>query len=95
MTAITTPQKKERFRTVPAQNFFGIPKGVCVAHLSMVGYLQGERVNKKVRVELDCFDTISFLCWSVNDNNGNRFIHALGRRNDNDSSTVLVLEYRL
>jgi len=105
MTAVTTLKIKEQYRIIPSQNFYGFPKGVCTAHLSMIGYFQGIRINTKTKVDISMFDSISFLCWSVNDNNTKqKFIHALGVRvekkvlnskklNQHGTETVLVLEY--
>lgn len=92
MTAITTPQRQERFRTIPCQNYFSFPEGFKPSQYRIKGYAQGERMNFKHHLTLDCFDSISFLRTSQNDKNGKSYIHALGTRIKEDSVTFLILE---
>lgn len=86
MTAITTPQRQERFRTIPCQNYFSFPEGFKPKEWKVNSYMAGFTRHRKHTLTLDHFDTISYLKKS------SKCIHALGHRIKEDSLTFLILE---
>ena len=95
MTLIRTPQKIERFRTIQQQILSQLPWPSDLKHenLKVVGYCQGDKINRKQPLNIAHFDSISFLRYSENEKDKKKFLHAIGFREEGKQVTFLVLEY--
>lgn len=93
MTLIRTPQKIEKFRTIQQQTFVQFPSDLKHENLKVVGYCQGDKINRKQPLNIAHFDSISFLRYSENEKDKKPYIHAIGFREEGKQITFLVLEY--
>lgn len=93
MTLIRTTHKIERFRTIQQQTFVQFPSDLKHENLKVVGYCQGDKINRKQPLNIAHFDSISFLRYSENEKDKNKFIHALGYREEGKQITFLVLKH--
>ena len=83
----------ERFRTIQQQTFVQFPSNLKHENLKVVGYCQGDKINRKQPLNIAHFDSISFLRYSENEKDKKKFIHAIGFREEGKQITFLVLEY--
>ena len=90
MTLIRTQLKRERFRTIPSQSFVSFPSDLKPELLKVVGYCQGDKINRKQPLTIAHFDSVSFLHYSENEIDKKKYIHAIGCRGI--KLTFLVLE---
>lgn len=81
---------KATYHLVDAQFVHG-PKWFKIEDYELHGYLAGERVDMIETLTTDHFDEIHFICQSQNAKNKHKFIHALGKREGN-RNTVLILK---
>jgi hypothetical protein len=90
-TAIFTPEIKERFRTIPSQVQY-IPVGMNLNDYKIVGYLNGERLDKCATLTIEQFGTIQHVTASQNAINGKKFEHFICHNPANNKFTILVMQ---
>ena len=72
--------------------FIDFPKEINTDALEVVGYLQGERLNKRAPVTIELFETVTFLHSSENDLNKREFIHAIAFSEVTKRKSILILK---
>ena len=92
MTLIRTPQKIERFRTIQQQTFVQFPSDLKHENLKVVGYCQGDKIDRLKNLTIFHFDSLEFITKSTNVKKGSDFIHAKGHRKKEGSFKVLFLK---
>lgn len=75
--------KKQHLNTM----LFGFPTGCNYKTMAVVGYLQGERMDKCEGITLEHFAEVRYIKHSRNKINGNQYIHAVS-----DNGTILILK---
>lgn len=91
MGLFRTKPKPERFRTIQSQTFVQFPSDLNTENLKVVGYAQGDKINRKQPLKIAHFDSISFLRYSENEKDKTPFIHAIGYRDEGKQLTFLIL----
>ena len=91
MGLVRTNPIQERFRTIQQQTFVQFPSDLKHENLKVVGYCQGDKINRKQPLNIAHFDSISFLRYSENEKDKKKFIHAIGFREEGKQITFLVL----
>lgn len=91
MITIIKPNQ-ERFRTIPQMVYWNFPKAIDVTKLVAVGILNGDSCNKNQPLNMNLFDSISYLGTSKNVINKKEFIHALGHIDGGINPSVLILK---
>ena len=91
MGLVRTNPIQERFRTIQQQTFVQFPSDLKHENLKVVGYCQGDKINRKQPLNIAHFDSISFLRYSENEKDKKKFIHAIGYRDEGKQITFLVL----
>lgn len=91
MRIVRTKPIQERFRTIQQQTFVQFPSDLKHENLKVVGYCQGDKINRKQPLNIAHFDSISFLRYSENEKDKKKFLHAIGFREEGKQITFLVL----
>lgn len=89
-----TPYRSEPHRIIPPQFFVNFPENIDPLQYEIIGYLQGERINTKAPMNINLFDSISFLSISYNHTDTKMekpVIHAVGYRRKEESLTIIVM----
>lgn len=68
------------------------PEGVIAENLRVIGYAQGNKIDRLKQLTVWHFDTIHLLHQSRNVLDKKPYIHALGYKNDSKRVTFLILE---
>ena len=89
--AFFTPEKKERFRTIPSQVHY-IPEEMDLNDYEIVGYLNGERLDRCKTLSIEHFGTIQHVTSSENAINGKRFEHFIGHNHQSKRFTIFVMQ---
>lgn len=85
-----TEPVKERFRIIP-KSFHYIPNEMNLKDFEIVGYLNGERLDKCATLTLEQFGTIQHVTSSQNAINGKKFEHFICHNPVNNRFTILVM----
>ena len=85
-----TEPKQERFRTIPESVHY-IPAGMKLNDFEIVGYLNGERLDKCATLTIEQFGTIQHVTSRENAINGKKFEHFICHNPTNDKFTILVM----
>jgi len=80
------------YREAMATMFLNFPKHIDPTKLKVVGYLQGERVDRLKGHTVYFYDTVSFMNESPNANNAKPFIHAIGYNGTSKRTQTLILK---
>lgn len=94
MKTITTNPLNDHYRQIPSQNFYGFPDEFNVNDWQVSSYVQGDNLNRKTPVTLDCFDSFRFHSYSINDKGSEKFMHVIGNRINENTATFLILKRR-
>lgn len=79
------------YRMIADAQFVYGPKWFKVENFELHGYLAGERVDMIETLSIEHFDEIHFVSQSQNAKNLKTFVHAIGVREGN-RNTVLILK---
>jgi hypothetical protein len=90
-TALCTSERKERFRTIPSQVQY-IPVGMDLNDYEIVGYLNGERLDKCATLSIEHFGTVQHITSSQNAINGKQFEHFVGHNHQSKRFTIFVMK---
>ena len=85
-----TEPKQERFRTISEAVHY-LPTGMNLNDYKIVGYLNGERLDKCATLTIEQFGTIQHVTASQNAINGKKFEHFICHNPTNDKFTILVM----